>query len=1429
MAGQPPSPPPAAPEAPPPQAAADAPAALPPHATGTEPPGPPGDRGATPPPPRRRRRWLLIALLLPLLLIAALAGALYGALHSERGSAWLLARVPGLQIEQPRGALLGDFSAQQLDLALGAGGTRLHVERLAWQGASLSASEARGWRWPQLQLRALDIERLQIELPPKKEGPREPATAPTRLALPLRVRIDALRVGELQLSGLAQPVRELKAQVDLGGADGAQHRIDQLALAWDRLRLQGEARIGSAAPLPLQARLVLRQAEGAAAPGAVPADWSATLRLDGPLAQLPAQATLAAAGQSLDARAVLTPFAAQPLQALDARFEALDLAALHSAAPATALSGTAQLQLPQGSGGSLPLELKLALRNAASGPWDERRVPLRELQLHASGQGRDLAAGVEVHTFDARLGTSDRPAGRVQGSARWAPRQWSTELQIEQLEPAVLDARAPAMRLSGPLQLRSAAPGTATPPPSPATWPIELQARLEGQALGSPRPVALVLDGRYSPQTLLLRRFEAASGEARLRLNGELTPPDPRQAMRLKLQAELAQFDPVLWWPGMPEGPWRAGPHRLHGRGQADLRLTPRRADQPLPEWLAALQGEATLVLTEPSQLAGLLLAAELQLRRPAAQEALATSGRVELAGNRLHWEGRADTQGLGAAGTPLRFELQAPALARLGPLMRLLGLDGEAAGTLALQGEAAGRWSALAGRGELQGSGLRLASVQAGQLAGRFQLGLRADAPLELRLEGRQLQLAGRPVDTALLQLQGSALAHELTLDAETAMTPPAAPQPAARPVPTRLQARLQGGFELPGADTPWTALQGWRGTLRQFELAPRQAAAQPWLRVGEVAAHWQRGRAAAPAQPQSLTLSAGRAEVLGAGLRWSRLLWQAAAPGRAAVLDAQLELEPLLVAPWLRQLQPDFGWSGDLRVAGKLNLRSAPSFEADLELSRTEGDLAVVEAGAAEAIGLSELRLVGSARNGLWRFTQNIVGRRLGTLRGEQTVRARPQDLWPSADAALQGMLAAEVADLGALGTWLPPGWRLGGQLSVHAELGGRFGAPEYTGVVTGKALSARNILQGVNLTNGELVVALQGPTARILTAEARAGNGTVRLEGSATFGATPRADLRVVAERFAVLQRVDRRVVGSGQARLQLEADSLRLDGNFKVDEALIDISRSDAPSLSDDVVVHRGGIDDSAAASPTAQRSVRRKIEMDLAIDLGEQLRLRGRGLDTRLTGRLRLSAPGGRLALNGVIRTVGGSYAAYGQNLVVERGVIVFSGPLDNPRLNIEATRPKLDVRVGVRISGTAQNPRIRLFSEPELSETEKLTWLVLGRSYSNLAGAEAAVLQTAAMALLAGDEGGDTPTSQITQALGLDTLSFGQGTPGDVRSTIVTLGKQLSERWYLGYEHSLNATSGTWQLIYRAAQRFMLRAEASTEHRAVDMIWNWKW
>jgi translocation and assembly module TamB len=192
-------------------------------------------------------------------------------------------------------------------------------------------------------------------------------------------------------------------------------------------------------------------------------------------------------------------------------------------------------------------------------------------------------------------------------------------------------------------------------------------------------------------------------------------------------------------------------------------------------------------------------------------------------------------------------------------------------------------------------------------------------------------------------------------------------------------------------------------------------------------------------------------------------------------------------------------------------------------------------------------------------------------------------------------------------------------------------------------------------------------------------------------------------------------------------------------------------------------------------------------------------------------------------LTGTVNTVRGSYQAYGQRLDIEQGVVRFVGPIDNPVLDILAIRPKLSQRVGVQVIGTVLFPVVRLYAEPDLPEAEKLAWLVMGRS-ANGSGGEAALLQQAAMALLGGS--GQGPSYSLTRALGLDELSFsGAGSNADTASgATITLGKRLSNDFYVAYESGLAGTMGVFNIFYDLSRNLTLRAKTG-DQSAVDVIW----
>lgn len=1356
-----------------------------------------------------------------LLVLGTATGVVRWWLFEEAGSQWLIQRLPLVQVKGFRGALLG--SSWQAD--------RLH---LTWAGSQasltfegLSASGLQ-WTWRPhdralfgLRMDQLSVRKVVLHTGPK--GPR-PLPAPASLAPPMDLDVKALQVTELVVDNL-EPLRDFEATgLLLDARPGASHRLEHAQAQWQQLHVKLKGSMVTAAPQALALQITVSAGGDSDRPL-----WAAVLQAQGTLPRPVLTGTLRGvprpgqAPPALDLKAVFQPLQAWPLEALSLQTHELDLSVLSAKAPQTRLSGVATLA-PRVAGA--PLSASIDLRNAMPGRWNERRLPVQQLVAQVTG---DLGQPdrLEVPRFELTLSDSRQRAGRFNGSGAWRGHELQLDARLQDVVPQRLDGRATGMVLSGPVSvsLRGLPSPAGTAAPSPAAPSVSWKLDLEGSIDASARPVQLRMQGQASDNKLEVTQLQATSGSASAELKAVLQRAGAAD-WRLESTGGLINFDPLPWWPGELGSAWRQGPHRLSGQWDLNLRLPSNSASLAPVELLQRLSGNGNLRLQD-SVLAGVPLAADVRLgyTQAAAPAAAQLRADVTLGGNTLVVEGRGDPTGAGLADR-WRAELNATQLNTLAPLTRLhpawanwVPRQGTASATLG----ANGRWPNLQteGSARLQQLQLGALSLASGQLA--WRLDSAGDRPLSLRLTLAGLQSGEQRLDHVTAQVSGSVADHQI--DITTAM-PLRPPDLLAKALGMMTQSGTRGQLQGRGNWLPESAGGGrWKGRIDRLSVGSWDGAAGDappaslWMQARDLKAELLFDDSG---QLQWLQADPGRVQFANnVALRWDEVQadWRGAQP----LLQLRADIEPFALAPLLARWQPQMGWAGDIRLGARVDIRAGARFDADLVFERRDGDLHISSGEGMQLMGLTDLKLSLSAHDGVWLFNPVFKGRSLGEITGSVRVQTTPEARWPHSDAALQGEVQARVADIGIWGAWVPPGWRMTGELRTTATLDGRFSAPRYTGVLTGSKLSVRNLLQGVNVTDGQVSVRLEGDKATIDRFTLRGGDGLLTVTGGATLGQAPQAQLQIKADHFRAIGRVDRSVIVSGQTELAIGRDKARLEGRLVLNEGLFDFSRADAPSLDEDVTVRRPGEADPALAEarPAGPRS---NLVVGLDLDLGQKLRLKGRGIDTGLQGKIRLTNPGGRWDARGTIQAVDGTYAAYGQKLTVERGMVAFGGPVEDPRLDILALRPNIDARVGVAITGTAQTPRVRLFSDPAMSDTEKLSWMVLGRAPDGLGRTDTALLQRAAVALLAGE--GEAPTDTLLKSLGIDEISLKQS-DGDVRETVISLGKQLSRRWYVGYERGVNSTIGTWQLIYRIAQRFTVRAQSGLEN-SLDVIWTWR-
>jgi translocation and assembly module TamB len=1375
--------------------------------------------------------WRLLQPVLAMLVLLAVVGSAVGGaavwlLRSADGTAWLLPRLPGLQVSGVQGALLSDrFSIDQVVVRWDGNQQSVTIDGLRAEGLRWSWHPSPG-AWVGLDARQLRARRVDVQTGPPSA---RPMLMPRTMQVPLRLQVAQAAVDEVQIDALP-PMHGVSGRlIRLWEPGGREYHADALSFDWDRAHIDGTVSLGAQAPYTLQVQARLRSREGTP-------PWTAELQARGPLAGFDLQATLrgraprGAAAPALDIEATIRALEAWPIGSLRLRTQALDLSTLFSQAPSTRLSGRMDIDSRSFTG---PVAASVDLHNSQPGRWNEGRVPVRRMLARLRSPDQDRSQ-LLIEDLDLLLADASHDAGRWHGRGRWSGSRLQIDSQVERLRPQWLDGRAAVMDLSGAAAftlsgLPSPDPGAATPA-GPRPLALELRTTLEGQIEGSPHRVSVTIDGSADARRVELREFRAEAGAAHAVLALNARRRDG-QAWQLSSSGRLNDFDPVPWWPGPELAAWRGGQHRLSGSWALDLTLPQVHAG--LAPWTLAhgLVGSGTLNV-ERSLLAGVPLALRLQLgHRPGTDAAPSSiNGELVLGANRLVVAGQGNPLGDGRADV-LVLDLQADALASLAPLARLwpaMAAWAPRAGQAQAQLRIDGRWPDIRSEGKATLQGLQVGTLEARQAQAGWRFDTASDQPLLLLAEAQGLAQGRQRLEQLRAGLRGTWRQHQLDLSVALPVRPPPGLEAA-----LGLRAGSGAGtLATLRADGQWTADGSgggrWAGRAANLSVGPwsgsgtsaAAGAGSPWLDARELQVE---ARYDARQGLTDVQAAAGRLRLADtATLRWDEVRVDLRSTAPAFALRA--DIEPFALAPLLARGQPGMGWAGDLRLRARVDLQVAEKVDADLVFERLDGDLRLIDETGSLAFGLSELRLVASAHDGHWQLAGGFAGSTLGEAAARLNLRPRPDQRWPSADTPIDGVIEGHVANLGVWGNWVPPGWRLSGDLRTSASVSGRVGAPDYAGEVRASQVAVRNLLLGVDVRQGEALVRLQGARAEIDHFTLRGGDGLMRVRGQANLAGRPSATLQLEAERFRVLGRVDRQLTASGNLNLGLGAEQLRVDGRVRVDEGLFDLSRADAPTLDDDVTIRQARPGPSDAADAAATPRPRRNPQVAVDLDLGDRLKVRGRGLDTTLGGNLRLSSAGGRLAVHGIVSAAGGTYAAYGQKLEIERGLMIFSGEAENPMLDVLALRPDIDLQVGVAIAGPMQTPRVRLYASADMSDSDKLSWLVLGRASEGLGRADTALLQRAAVALLAGE--GEAPTDTLLRNLGLDQLSLRQSDT-DVRETVISLGKQLSRRWYVGYERGVNATAGTFQLIYRIAQRFTLRAQSGLEN-SLDLIWVWR-
>ncbi|MGB4859672.1 MAG: translocation/assembly module TamB domain-containing protein [Dokdonella sp.] len=681
------------------------------------------------------------------------------------------------------------------------------------------------------------------------------------------------------------------------------------------------------------------------------------------------------------------------------------------------------------------------------------------------------------------------------------------------------------------------------------------------------------------------------------------------------------------------------------------------------------------------------------------------------------------------------------------------------------------GNWPSLDVNGVAKGSALRFGDTRVTALdviAGINNL----DKPSgKLDVNAAGLTSGSASYESINLQAEGSQASHKLTLRATGA--------------PANL------GLQLDGSSKG----DNWNGTLKQLMLEARDV---PKFNL------------AAPAQLawDGKKFTASDTCLVGDTMR----LCVSGDGGADGSIDARYRLEelPLALITKLAASDAPIRATGTIDGNGSILRTAKGALSGNANISSATGRIDWVGADGAEPREMLS-------------YTAFAINADLGTNATAATVKANLDHQGNidgriaingplEASSGLSGQLSMKLNSLEFIELFTSEVANVQGRVEADYSIAGTLGQPALNGALRLRDFASEVPIAGLKLSNGDISVRALDAQQFVVEGSIKSGKGTLQFGGNGGLESDAPIKVTIKGTDVTAANIPAAKVVVSPDLVIERSVEGLLVTGSVDIPSADVNLEKlpgggPTGNARSADVVIVDEETSQSATALPVTAR---------VTVSFGDNVKLVGLGLDGTVKGQLSVIDIPGRTTVGTGTLNVGGTYKAYGQDLKIERGRVLFAGTqIDNPGIDLRAVRKIRgeEIKVGLNVRGTAQIPVLTVFSDPVMEQSEALSYLLTGKPLSSLNSGEGDMLGSAARAL--GTAGGDLLAKNIGSKLGVDDIGVGDN--DTLGGAAFTVGKYLSPKLYLSYGVGIFDPGEVVTLRYIFSPRWNFETENSTK------------
>lgn len=437
---------------------------------------------------------------------------------------------------------------------------------------------------------------------------------------------------------------------------------------------------------------------------------------------------------------------------------------------------------------------------------------------------------------------------------------------------------------------------------------------------------------------------------------------------------------------------------------------------------------------------------------------------------------------------------------------------------------------------------------------------------------------------------------------------------------------------------------------------------------------------------------------------------------------------------------------------------------------------------------------------------------------------IHISPLDLKASPDTweISQGEIDAHLDNLTLLGSLVPEIANPKGIIRANISLGGMITRPIFSGFLTLEEGSFFVPDLGARLRDVSFTVLSEKNKELSLNGTAKSGKGHLELKGKIDISDGNLASkIKITGKDVETARLPWLFVTASPDLELSLDENLMKLSGNINIPEARItpaDLSGAILPSH--DVIMMKG----EERIEPEKKEKFR--LASKISLIMGEKVYFKSFGVEGKLKGTLSIEdEPGRPMGGTGEINLIDGFYRAYGTNLSIEHGKLIFvGGPLDNPGIEARVVKKTENVLSGLKLSGQLKQPNVTLFSDPPMPQPEVLSYLMFGKPLQKLSKDNGKELYGFASSLLLKKGDGNLLGKDIASRLGLEEIKI--SSDNGIQESSIFISKYLSPSLYIRYGIGLFSPETSIKLLYHINKNWRLETEAGSSFSGSDLIYS---